>query len=104
MGFFKKLGDRWGVSSTKDLVLILLVFSLTGLTSLWFRGALKSVFGITEFTPWYGKVLYSIFVIVPIYYIFILIYAYILGQFHFFYGRVAKMFKRIGSMFKKKKD
>ena len=101
-GFFKKLQDRWGVSATRVL-LILLVFALTGTTVLFIKSPiLNFIVGENEKT-WVHSVIYFI-LILPIYNIILLMYGTLFGQFKFFWEFEKKFFNRIFNRKKKTKS
>lgn len=96
---FKKLKEKWELKSTKQLVLVLITFALTGTTiAVVKKPLLKHLF--EDQIPLAFSIAYWI-LILPIYNIVLLIYGSLLGQFDFFWQREKKMFNRI---FKKKND
>lgn len=97
MSFFKKMKSRWGIQSNWQLVIILIVFSLTGISALYSRRFLFPLLGIEAQDPFWFKTLIWAVTIFPMYNIFILIYGAIFGQFDFFWGRMKKMFERMVS-------
>ena len=102
---FDKLKNRWGIHSNSQLTVILIVFAITGSLSaylskpfLLFLGIDITIFG----TTWYAKLAYwlcYIIVIFPIYQILLLIVAYLLGQYTFFYNFEKKTLSKIGLRF-----
>ena len=98
----EKLKQRWGISSNFDILMILLVFALTGSTSvkiarpvLEFLGFTRSLFG----EEWYFSVLYwtiRILVVFPIYQCLLIVFGWLFGQFKFFWGFEKKMLSRMG--------
>jgi len=98
-GFLQKLQNRWGVSA-KRVLLILLVFALTGTTILFIKTPiLNFIVGENEKT-WIHSLIYFI-LILPIYNVFLLIYGALLGQYHFFWEYEKKFFKRMAFWNKK---
>lgn len=97
--WMKKLQDRWGVSGTR-VIIILIVFALTGTTVLYIKSPiLNFIVGESEKT-WIHSLIYFI-LILPIYNILLLAYGAILGQFQFFWEFEKRFFRRI--FFRKKK-
>jgi len=98
-GFFQKLQDKWGVSA-KRVVLILIVFALTGTTILFLKTPiLNFIVGESEKT-WVHSLIYFI-LILPLYNLFLLMYGSIFGQFSFFWEYEKKFFRRM-AFWKKK--
>ena len=97
-GFLQKLQTRWGVSATR-VIIILIVFALTGTTVLFIKAPiLDFIVGESE-KNWMHSVIYFIFIL-PLYNILLLIYGAIFGQFKFFWEFEKKFFRRI--LFRKK--
>ena len=97
-GFIKKLQTRWGVSAIR-VIIILVVFALTGTTVLFIKAPiLNFIVGENE-KSWIHSVIYFI-LILPLYNILLLIYGAFFGQFKFFWEFEKKFFRRI--LFRKK--
>jgi hypothetical protein len=74
---------KWNIKSNFQLVLILMIFSLTGSTTLYIRKGVFYLLGISADTElWLRTVLY-ILTIVPSYYIMLLVVSFVFGQFKF---------------------
>ncbi len=98
-GFLKRLQKKWGVSATR-VIIILIVFALTGTTVLYLKTPiLNFIVGEAE-KNWLHSLIYFI-LILPIYNIFLLIYGALFGQFNFFWEYEKKFFRRL--FFRKKK-
>ncbi len=92
---FEKLKKRWQIESNFQLILILIVFSITGSASAWVS---------KPFVEWLGlsgesmhPVLFTILrliLIFPIYNVLLIIIGTIFGQFKFFWAFEKKMFSR----------
>lgn len=92
-GFLKKLQDRWGVSAGRVLI-ILVVFALTGTTVLFIKTPiLDFIIGENE-KNWVHSLIYFI-LILPIYNILLLVYGALFGQFRFFWDFEKRFFRRI---------
>lgn len=93
----QKLKQRWGITSNFQVVIILLVFSITGTSSLYVSRPLIVFLGIhPEKLP---PVLYWIlFVLVSliVYQFMLLFFGWVFGQFSFFWNIVRKMLIRMG--------
>lgn len=94
----EKLKKRWNVANTKQVLIILLVFALTGSTIVLIKKPLFKYYYPEGNIPLALTILYYIFIL-PIYNLFLLIYGALLGQFTFFWEFEKKTFSRI---FKKK--
>jgi hypothetical protein len=93
----KKLKKRWNVTSNWQVFVILLVFSITGYTSLMIAKPILSFVGLGKSTtnPWIYRPL-RILLIFPFYQILIVFYGWLLGQFSFFWNFEKKMLRRLG--------
>ena len=98
--YFKKFKSKWGIKSNFQLIIILVVFAITGSCSLFITEPLLNLLNISEenLRPWLYRVL-KIIIIFPIYNILIIIIGTIFGQFSFFWNFVKKMLSRIGLNF-----
>ncbi len=92
-GWMDRLARRWGVSPSRVLV-ILLVFALTGFTVMFLKRPLVSLFTENGEQPVLFTVLYYI-LILPFYNLLLLAYGALLGQFRFFWEFEKKFFKRM---------
>ncbi len=93
----QKLKDRWGINSNFDLIIILLVFSITGSLALRFANPAMDQLGLyrditSGFVYWPIRIL----LIFPIYQILLIIIGTVLGQHKFFWNMEKKMLKRMG--------
>jgi len=93
-----RLKKRWNIDSNIQFILILIVFSLTGMATLWVRKAIWPLLGLPPDTSFFIKVPLYILIIFPVYQALQLIIAFIFGQFRFFWEFEKKMFRRIGIM------
>lgn len=93
----EKLKKRWGLTSNWQVVLILLVFSITGYSSLLIAKPILDLVGLAQETTnsWIYRPL-RILLIFPFYQILIVMYGWLFGQFEFFWNFEKKMLKRIG--------
>ncbi len=97
LSIFQKLKLRWNIQSNFQLFIILLVFAITGSSSLVVAEPILDYFDITEKTlnPWIYKPI-RLILIFPIYQILILIFGALFGQFQFFWNFEKKMLVRMG--------
>lgn len=102
--WYLKLKERWGVSSDFQVALIFLVFGLTGSTVVYVKGFFFQLIGFSDTTPgWIKTVTYLLFIF-PAYQVLLLTYAFIFGQFDFFWAKMKKMGKGIKRLFGGKKS
>ena len=93
----EKLKNRWGLTSNWQVVIILVVFSITGYSSLLIAKPIMDLVGLTEeaTNPWIYRPL-RLILIFPFYQVLIVFYGWLFGQFDFFWNFEKKMLKRIG--------
>jgi hypothetical protein len=94
MSWISKLKSRWNLKSTTDVMIVLLVFALTGTTVLVIKRPLLSSLGEEVVDNIWFSVAYYI-LILPIYNIFLLFYGFLLGRFKFFWEFEKRFFNRI---------
>lgn len=98
----EKLKIKWGLESVFQVIIVLLVFSITGSTVVYLRKFLFSVLGFDESTAmWLKTITYIVFVF-PAYQFLILGYGALLGQFDFFWKKEKKLFYAVKRLFTKK--
>lgn len=79
----KRFKTKWDIRSNSQLVVILIVFSVTGSASLLVRKAVFEWVGITADTTLWIKAPLYLLVIVPAYQILFLLFGTLFGQFRF---------------------
>ena len=84
----EKLKQRWGVSSTWQVVAILLVFSLAGSSILWIRQPLYHLLHI----PADASLWIRIPVTILVYQVLLLAWGTVFGHFRFFWAKEKKLF------------
>ena len=100
VSFLEKIKERWGLKSLVQVVLVLIVFSLTGMTVVLMRPIIFSWFNFDEQTPFLVKAITYLLLIFPLYQVLILVYGTLLGQFSFFWEKEKKLFKAITRLFR----
>jgi hypothetical protein len=95
----EKLKKRWGVTSNYQLIIIFIVFAITGSTSAWISKPLCTWLGITEedFGLWFTPL--RLLLIFPIYQVLLVVIGFIFGQFNFFWAFEKKMLRKMGFAF-----
>ena len=92
---FEKLKRRWEIESNFQLILILIVFSITGSASAWVSKPFVEWFGLSgEMMPKWLFTILRLILIFPIYNVLLLAIGTIFGQFKFFWAFEKKMFSR----------
>ena len=93
----KKLKIKWGINSNFQLVIILIVFSVTGSIAVWIVKPILDFIGLDKsaISPWVFWPI-RISIIFPIYQVLIVIIGALFGQFKFFWNFEKKMLSRLG--------
>lgn len=95
----EKLKERWGVETFGGFLLILFIFAITGMTTLYVRKLSFGWLGLTEETPLVIEIVAWIFIVFPSYQILFLLYGFLLGKFEFVWNFEKKSLHRIKSLF-----
>ncbi len=96
MNFFEKLKLRWQVTSNWQLVVICIVFAITGSASAFATAPLLTALGITKELGLLLYWLFRILILFPTYQILLVLIGTLLGQHKFFWAFEKKMLKRFG--------
>ena len=83
---WQKLKIRWGINSNYQVVVILLIFALTGFSTLYIHRQIDLLLGIDENTVFVIKALIFGILILPIYSLLLFSWGTLLGQRTFFTG------------------
>ncbi|MRH99299.1 diacylglyceryl transferase [Kriegella sp. EG-1] len=98
----EKLKERWGISSNFQLIIIFIVFAITGSSSVYIAKPFLEWIGMNrEAFPSsaLGGTLYwilRILLIFPFYQILLVVFGWLFGQFKFFWAFEKKMLSRMG--------
>ena len=95
----KKLKERWGITSNFQIVIIFIVFGITGSVSTYISGPLTNIIIGESELHWLIKLLIRIIVLTPIYQVLLLFFGYIFFQYKFFYNFVKKFMSILGCGF-----
>ena len=98
----EKLKNKWGVKSLAQVIVILIVFSLTGMTVVLIKPLIFELFGFNDSTSFWLKTVTYLSLIFPMYQILILVYGFIFGQFNFFWQKEKKLFSFLMKPFRNK--
>lgn len=90
----QKLKTRWGLNSIGQVLLVLLVFAMTGTTVLLLKKPLLLMaFPDGDHPVWFSILYYVL--ILPVYNGILLVYGALFGQFSFFWEFEKKFFRRM---------
>ena len=95
----KKLKERWGITSNFQILIIFIVFGITGSVSAYISGPLTNIIIGESELHWLIKLLIRIIVLTPIYQVLLLFFGYIFFQYKFFYNFVKKFMSILGCGF-----
>ena len=100
--YFSQLKKKWGVSSNFQLIIIFIVFGITGSLSVRLGEPLLNLIKIVpekfEAIP-FGKIIYwtiRIIAIFPLYQLLLILVGAVFFQFRFFWNFEKKILKKIG--------
>jgi len=102
---FDRLKEKWNIKSNFQIIVILIVFALTGSASVKFAEPVLDFLNIniTTFEDFLlGKVFYyllRIIIVFPIYQVLLILFGALFFQFKFFWGFEKKMLRKIGFKF-----
>ncbi len=89
---FDKLKKRWGLKSNTQVLIIFIVFGITGSGSLYISNPIMDYLSISS-----DNIILRIIIVTIIYQFILLIVAFIFGQFKWFWNFFyKKLFKKIG--------
>lgn len=92
----KKLKERWGITSNFQIIIIFIVFGITGSVSAVISGPLTEyLIGEANINS-FIKFLIRIIVLTPIYQVLLLFFGLIFFQFNFFFKFVKKFLSILG--------
>jgi hypothetical protein len=97
--FYEKLKERWGADSIWQVLVIVVIFSITGSTALYVRRFVFQQIGFTSETPFWEQAIAWVLVVFPTYQILFLLYGFLLGQFEFVWRFEKKTISRIKKLF-----
>lgn len=94
-----KLKERWEVDSLWQVGVILVVFALTGITTLYVNRWMFGLLGITGEDPFWLRSLFWLLLVLPAYQVLFLGYGFMLGQFQFVWRFEKNSLRRIKNLF-----
>ena len=92
-----KLKERWGLSSNFQVIVVFIVFAITGSTAAYLSKPVTAWLNISKesmslWAYWPLRIL----VLFPIYQVMLVVFGFLFGQFTFFWNFEKKMLKRLG--------
>jgi hypothetical protein len=96
----ERLKQRWNIQSNLQVIIILIVFAITGSATVYLKKLIFDLIGITSETHFGIKAPVYILVILAVYNILLLIVGLLFGQFRFFWEFEKRFFSRF--LFRKK--
>ncbi len=102
MSYFDRLKIKWAVKSNFQLIIIFIVFAITGSTSVKVAGPILNYIGILPNVfddIFLGGILYwilRILIVFPVYQVLLIIFGTLFFQFNFFWNFEKKILKSIG--------
>lgn len=97
------LQNRWGVTSPFQVFVILLVFAITGMSSIYVSRYIFELLNLTKDDPFWLRAIVYIFTVLPAYQVILLIVGTLFGQHKFFKNFLNMMFGRMMFWKRKKK-
>lgn len=82
----QKFKSKWNIESDWQLLIILLVFSVTGTAAMVVRKLVFGWIGITPETTLWIKIPLYILILFPAYQVLLIVIGSLFGQFRFFYA------------------
>lgn len=95
---FEKLKVRWELENYWQLILVLIIFSISGMSVLYVRKYAFQWLGFTAQTPLWEESIAWLFIVVPSYQLLFLTYGTILGQFEFVWEFEKNNLERLKSL------
>lgn len=101
--FWTKLKKRWEIDNDWQVLLILIIFAMTGSSTLVVHREIDLMLGITDDSAFHLKFFTFLFLVFPIFNSILYVYGLILGQrkfFNVFFLKKWQLMKRVGQIFK----
>lgn len=93
--FLEKLQTKWKLKSLWQVVIVLLVFALTGFTILFIKKPIFDLLGVDMESGGIWKTILYLLLVLPLYQVVLLFWGFLLGQFDFFWEKEKQIFRRI---------
>jgi uncharacterized membrane-anchored protein len=95
VNFLEKLKTKWKLESLFQVIIILVVFALTGFTILFIKKPIFDFLGISMERGGFWKTVLYLLLVLPLYQIILLIWGFVFGQFGFFWEKEKQFLRRI---------
>ncbi len=89
----KKLKETWGITSDFQLIVIFIVFAITGSLSAFLSKPFTNYIGLTDENLGYFYLPVRLIAIFPIYQVLLVLTGFVFGQFTFFWWFEKKMLR-----------
>ncbi|WP_333696773.1 DUF6787 family protein [Flavobacterium sp.] len=89
----KKLKERWGITSNFQLLIVFIVFAITGSLSAYLSKPFTNSIGLTSENLGYFYLPVRLVAIFPIYQVLLVATGFVFGQFRFFWWFEKKMLR-----------
>lgn len=93
--YWKGFKRRWNIESDRQVAIILIVFTLTGTTTMFVHHEFNVWIGIDGPGNFWWKFLVFMILVLPLYNGLLLVYGTLLGQLEFFKFFIVKFFKSL---------
>jgi len=93
--FLNRLQTKWNLKSLTQVILILIVFALTGFTILFIKKPIFDFLGVSMERGGFWKTVLYLLLVLPLYQIILLMWGFVFGQFSFFWEKETQFFRRI---------
>ncbi len=90
MNWVERIKTKWEIKTDRDFWLIMLAYSLAGMTILPVKKIIFHLVGVTDHTPFWKVVLVYIPLVPPAYQVGLIFFGTLLGQFPFVWGQAKK--------------
>lgn len=102
--FLQKLQSKWNLKSLRQVILVLIVFALTGFTILFIKKPIFDFLGISMERGGFWKTVLYLLLVLPLYQIILLMWGFVFGQFDFFWEKEKQFLRRVTGRKKVEKD
>ncbi len=99
----EKLKQRWQIENNTQLIIVFIVFAITGFSVLFAKKLIYNLIGVSPEWAWYIRLPIWLVTILPTYYALLLFYGTVFGQKKFFFWFSKKSLGRLRGS-KKNKD
>jgi hypothetical protein len=91
--YLNRLKQKWDIRSDRQLLVVFIVFGITGSGSVKLADPILNFTGITEIKDWWIRVPLRLLMIFPVYQALLLLVGGVFGQFRFFLNLQKRWFR-----------